>query len=387
MDKKIFKVRLTALTPVHIGAGLKLRKGVDFVVHNGKLHLLSPEKIWKVIGRDQYEPWLKAIENNRQEEFLKALDPSYQRFAALSIPVKFSQQGNVPTDFHRHITSPTRGVYVPGSSIKGTLLTLFIRKKILKKEVSINLSQRGDSRYRNGRKEFNFNDSKIKKAIWGSNPNTSLGRFIRFSDLHAVADFENKTEVHWIRVFNRLHNGWGYKADSLLAECLPVGWQAEGTLTLLPEWYQQNRNFTFRKNQPNLPEANFLHSHKNLVTLIQEQSLSELEKEINELQDEQLNSFNEGSTFINKLMEIKDVIEKGAVVMRVGGHVGWNFTTGGWVRLLDKNQLPDEDKIRKVIQRRDYYNKMLFWPKTRKTTSQGLPLGFVKLELTSIDNQ
>jgi CRISPR type III-A-associated RAMP protein Csm5 len=195
MEKKIFKVRLTALTPVHIGAGLKLRRGVDFVVHNGKLHLLSPEKIWEAIGHGQYESWLKAIEHDRQEEFLRALDPSYQRFASLSIPLKFPPQGHVPSDFHRHITSPTRGAYVPGSSLKGAILTLIVYRNTREGRILIQPFMMGDWKMYNGNKVLIFDDKEIMKKIWGDNPNSSLGRFIRFSDLHAVADSENKTEV------------------------------------------------------------------------------------------------------------------------------------------------------------------------------------------------
>jgi hypothetical protein len=131
-----------------------------------------------------------------------------------------------------------------------------------------------------------------------------------------------------------------------------------------------------------LPEASFLDSKEDLEALIKEQSQEELTEEINDLKDNQLNSFNEGRLFLSELIKIKETLNNGVVVVRLGGHVGWNFTTGGWVKFLDEKQLPDPDfkSLRKTIQRRDYSN-MDFWPKTRKATSHGLPLGFVKLEI------
>lgn len=385
--EKVIRVKLTVLTPVHIGAGQKLRRGVDFVCRNSQVHVLSPEKILQAIGEAQYKAWLSSIEEDRQEEFLQALDPTFQRFAQRTLNGRFSQSGVLPTDFHLHITSPTRGAYIPGSSLKGAVLTLFVRQRILKNEIVIT-PEMLLTRNREG-KRF-FNDKKLMQKIWGPDPNTSLGRFIRFSDFHAAEPNGSATEVQWVRILNKTQRGWAFKDTSLLAECLPAGWQAQGTLTLLPEWLRKNNDYITRENYKRkeedklkpIPPGDFLHSLDVLKSLIRDQTEEEIKNEMDDLKNEDLNNHPVGVVYLKKLESIQKELQEGKVILRVGGHVGWNFTTGGWAKFLDEKQLPDKEfrLLRETIQEKDYSN-MDLWPKTRKMTDKGVPLGFVLLEL------
>ena len=49
------KVRIETLTPVHIGSGNMLFKGMDYVVKGDKLYIIDHRKVLDIIGAERVD--------------------------------------------------------------------------------------------------------------------------------------------------------------------------------------------------------------------------------------------------------------------------------------------------------------------------------------------
>ena len=174
-------IKIETLSQIHIGNGLFLQKGSDFLVDSHSLYVLNMDKLGSVIGTDEanIRGWLDAIDKGCSETFIKTRikDMPYGRFSKRCIAsnVDFDQGQNTLKEYiHDGLGRP----YIPGSSIKGAIRTAIL-STLAKKEITKKLEKEKDQR-------------KWKKIIFGME--SDLLHFISY-DKRGKRDLSPTTDI------------------------------------------------------------------------------------------------------------------------------------------------------------------------------------------------
>jgi CRISPR-associated protein Csm5 len=120
---------LRVLSPLHIGSRDGTLRATDFIVHEGKVHLINEDRFASFLAEhDAVEKFVEACSHGRVqiEGFLEKLSvpvkSALKKITAMSIPTgeaRFQQ-------FKPFIRDGSGQVYLPGSSLKGSLRTAIL---------------------------------------------------------------------------------------------------------------------------------------------------------------------------------------------------------------------------------------------------------------------
>lgn len=371
------KAILTTLTPVHIGNGLTLNKDIDFVVAQGKVGFVDETKILDLIGGiDNVNAWVTAIDKGtpiltwlQQERRLSNIQIG--QIASRMIPLKTGCQSS---QLKTHYRTSMQGVCIPGSSLKGALRTA-IWDSLADKST---LNSMGASDLKNSKGKWA--DGVADKKLFGSTANDKSTRFLKVGDIHFPTA---TTEVHEFQILNKHFNSWRTKTGQQLIECIPAGiatsfeYKLDG---LLLKWNKEK----YPKIWPDRKTSFMNEGNTMFCQLINSFTLDLLDWELKELADEGIEDHRDGTDMLDDLDRVYKTAEScrpNEFVIRVGGHSGWKFTTGAWVR-KEALSISEADlrSIRKTVQRNREYD-MALWPKTRKVSEKGQVFGFVKVSL------
>jgi len=219
---------IEVLTPVHIGSGVKLAEGIDFIKDDFSVHIVSQSEL------------MEYLENN-PDEMDRFINGNY----------KLSSLGKIPEGRKSHIfigrTSEINEFekngfgkpYIPGSSIKGAIRTIFLKKKF--EELSTNAKTELLNEVRNPKKEWASNP--IVEHLFGKSSNENLMRVleifdIKFEnlDLEKVLILsltnENGMSYGWKQLWNRQNTDDYNRASQIIVEALPIGSKGFFTLQL-----------------------------------------------------------------------------------------------------------------------------------------------------------
>lgn len=107
---------LEAVTPVHIGTGVKYNRA-EFVVKNGILHRIALRKLIDMLSGREIDNLTSQLERGSFSigDFLQRTDVEPDDVSVYSLGCK-----TVPTEVREQIKTANR-VYIPGSSIKGAI--------------------------------------------------------------------------------------------------------------------------------------------------------------------------------------------------------------------------------------------------------------------------
>lgn len=209
LDTKTFRIQ--ALTPVFIGAGTNLIKGVDIIEYNGDTFRLDLNKVYqKYIERDP-DGLTSAIEQGDLCNFLDGKNEDIPGLSAQKFNGKCLGQ-----ELMDHVRDGFGNPIIPGSSLKGSLKTALMHslmehnQQIKDRYLSYLKNQKGYPR----RKEWASQElqsalfSKRKSGLKGSNPNFDIGRVVRTTD--AKLNSDDLTIVN-TSVLNITHDGSKWK--------------------------------------------------------------------------------------------------------------------------------------------------------------------------------
>lgn len=384
------KATITTLTPVHIGNGVTYNRDIDFVVDKNKVFFVDPAKVLEVLGgKDYVQQWTQQIlSGSPLLEFLRKnrgipISPEdiSDRSSSLKTP-DFSS-----TQLKEQYRVSLKGACIPGSSIKGSLRTAILNflldDEILDSIRSTDLFEE-KKKWRNNQQTIvrEWNDKIIEQRLFGSTANNKSTRFLKIGDVH----FGNiMTEVYEMKILNLEYDRrtndytWQFKpGQQLLIETIPAG--AVSGFQLSIDRHLLESNIKVHKIKV---RTDFLESEEILCDVVNHCTRSIIEYEIDDWEKERENLNDAGLEMLNQLKELLklfDSISPSEAIIRVGGHSGWNFTTGGWVKSLSKESISTDDYklLRKQIQKKSYDNLDL-WPKTRKINPDGGLFGFVKI--------
>jgi len=198
-DKRTFTV--LPYSPVFIGSGMSMRKGLDFYSSRGKTHLFDHQKIYKHY-LDDIDSLEQALLKGTIESFITEKGHNPTEF------IKQSMTGDVlGLELMQPLTDGFGNPILPGSSLKGSIRTALFANLFesnnLPSSVYENLikGKRGVS-------AKSLETELLSTQKGGKAPNFDIGRALRISD----ASFKyTDIEVFNAVVVNQTNRGYEYK--------------------------------------------------------------------------------------------------------------------------------------------------------------------------------
>ncbi|MGB9665688.1 MAG: type III-A CRISPR-associated RAMP protein Csm5 [Ignavibacteria bacterium] len=356
------------LTPVHIGSGVKLTDGIDFVKDNDSVHIIPQAVLIKYleVNPDERD---RFISGNYKLNSLKRI-PEGRRY---NISMGRTSEIN---EFERNGNGKP---YIPGSSIKGAIRTVLLKKRF--DELDQNKQNELLKKVTSNRKEWAAEP--IVNELLGKDSNKNLMRILEVFD----AEFENLdldkiqilsltndagTSYGWKQLWNKQNITDPNRASQIFCETLPIGSKSYFSLTL----------HSFLLNEPaaistlNFNE-NSLSNIQELVSTINKYSKQKLEKEKEFF--EKLTSPKKLNTVINEIQSLLDKIKKlsnDEFILRISWGSGWKGMTGDYLDQtwlmnfrrkyqLGKINFPIFPKTRRIVIEDDEPKYLTGWVKVK----------------------
>lgn len=360
------RIRLTVLTPLHIGSGKTLSGNSEFLYFRDKkkVAIIDENKVLSVIGPDQITQWINHIEQPQQLNFLEYLrrrktDLEPEDVAQRVLPLIGDLEPKPSQTLKEFIRGGNGQPYIPGSSIKGAIRTAIFGSRMLQQ-------------FRDRKVPINFNTRmpghELTKQIFGRNENDNIMRILQISDFSTAAATK--------AVFSETVNQNGYDLSMKnevmqLIEVLPQGAVADGSLKV-------NQTLLYRKKHDTFSREWGYDLH-GLFRLINQHTSRILDDE-----DEYMSSFDlpEGADeLISEYKRFQGLIKglnEGECIFRMSFGSGYRFMTGHWTAKLLTD--PQYNNLDRSVRRGDrYFDYSL--PKSRKVVMNGVPMGFVKMKI------
>ena len=341
------------LSPVHIGSGVRLVEGWDFIyTQNSKLlKIVSQEELLPTLSKKQIDEFNN--EQRRHDILLKAQSErvyklDYHRGEVL----EFERNGNA-------------NPYIPGSSLKGAIRTaIFVSEYAKQKQDYDELLKEIKE---NEKAKSQWASTPILDKCFGEDPNHNSMRLLMINDVYFSQNAVEVSEVKILSLSNKEATSFNYKNFSLYPEHLKIG--AKGNFTIkIDKFLFENEQ---AKKQLKFPKLTI----ENIAELINAQSKRHLEKEI---------------AFFKKCGKdsLKNVIEfnesllanipksNTEFVLRLAWGSGWKGMTGdyldeNWLKAfkekfrLGKREFPIFPKTRRILFRDNKPMFTLGWIKAR----------------------
>lgn len=267
------KVRLTTLTPLHIGGREGALNPLEYVIFEGRCYVVSESKLSAALQEqgkiDAFYTWFTGRDKPSLRDFLRdhaLLSAGFlRRITAYSSVVS---PARVERDLRPCVRDAFSRPFLPGTGIKGAIRTAFFykvlkdlkaeqRKKILEDFVSSRLQEyRQDPRGQRGLRWFQdrfkqwfaqrleadfFQKFTLREGQRRYDPHTDLFRCLRVTDSTTLDP--NVTRVEEIKIFSA-RSPESPKRWSLYAECIPAGQSFEFEVSvdegMLAEFGQRN---------------------------------------------------------------------------------------------------------------------------------------------------
>ena len=362
-----YKVTAEILTPVHIGNGITLTKDCDFVEFDNSnvISVINENKVYDILGDERMNDWVRVIENKYGLKELLQL--SKQNLLPKDIDSRSIECDTTPVgNFILEQIRTANGNYLlPGSSLKGAIRTAILTKMIHR-------DNEDDSWLQNNRnlvdKKGRFSGNSLIKHFFGENPNYDFLRLLRISDLEYL-----NCSIFKCNTINLRSKDWVFKNDvTQWIESIKPNQEAEFRISIFNNEFLERYKHLIPKEKSKQLEINNLfeiinwHTERmlyNEIAFWEDENASIAEEYISELD----NSYNRVSS-----------LKPNECIIRVGFGGGWDFMTGAWQEQhLTKDQF---ENLIKSLRKPFYFDEYgTIFPKTRKFTSNGIPLGFLKL--------
>ncbi|MEL6194123.1 MAG: type III-A CRISPR-associated RAMP protein Csm5 [Bacteroidota bacterium] len=385
IKKHKMKLKIETLTPIHIGSGRELLAETEYLFFDKerKVVLVDDKKVLDIVGVEHIPKWVAIIE--RGESLLYYLQSRKKGLKPVDIAkriIAVPDQGPKKEQMREQMHDGMGRALLPGSSIKGSIRTAISTSLIEEAGPDINRYIEVKENRRSGKPELKSGQLKtfltypgVKSGVL---PNKDIFRLIRPGDVSF-----HSTEVFRSTNLNKQHKGW--QEDSRLStflECIPKGQVNIMTMTK-PD--QSLLKYLDRKDSRSPFREGFVErftSWENISTIVNAHTTKLLQQEITFWENE---GYSGVGTYLENLRKIMSQLEKlaaGTCIIRVGFGGGVNWMTGGWQEdLMDENKLDIWYRsFRKAAPR-------LAFPKTRKFSPDGQPLGFLKISPIQSDSE
>ncbi|GCD77994.1 type III-A CRISPR-associated RAMP protein Csm5 [Thermaurantimonas aggregans] len=370
--------KVTTLSPIFIGSGISLTPGADYVHFPERkiVAILEPEILFKKFDLDErfIEQWSNALMNleSRQEKAITLRNLLKQKKSNfkpedISETIIPTEEIRLDEEIKKHLRSGNGLLMIPGSSIKGAIRTAFFSESLISIYNStggLNLNSFNILKNNNKPK---YSDRNFNKKIFKNNNDYATHDFFRFlliSDGYAERSIIVKTLSVEVKDDNLS------KRDDLrtFLECIPE----ETEFYIQMKW---NENLFERNKVENNIDRNKNEELLSLLNISKDRTKKLFEKD-KELFFDKTDHYNQES--IEKIEE--SFYDKNSFVLRISGQTGYLNMTGGWQE--DLLSISDQEELALYVRRitdRNTNNNSLPFPKSRRITADGKPLGYIKL--------
>lgn len=363
MSCESYDLRLTTLSPIHIGSG-KSYSCCEFVPAKAK----SKGQIVKIIKRVNLTNYYSSLSDDRKDTFLASLTNSNFELKQFDKKIKkdfvrYQCIDNSRVDFinevQEHIKTSDK-LYIPGSSIKGAIRTA-IFYNLLTEEDMDKIGRDISSNRRNN--SFLSNDL-LKKHFtsgFGNDAQYNIFRFMQVADT-TTTNIPKIEQVLVVMATNKGRKKYYYsKHDKTYLETIGANKKFKSRLTTT---FDSN---IYRKlkleDKSEILDLNYLKD----VLFKFSQDLIYYEMDFADKYDiKYLSKF-------YKTLNKKNTVD--APLLKIGAGSGLMATS--IAMKLKEHDSTYFDRVRKSFSGRSYEFE---FPKSRKVTKQGKPFGWVKLE-------
>ena len=377
-------IQIDTLSQVHVGSGVFLQKGNDFIVvdssEGSDIFVIDTNKLGAIIGTDRQliDTWVTKIERGDAASFIRTRTAGHhpKEFAKRRITnfADFTNtQGTLKECLHDGMGRP----YIPGSSIKGAIRTAVMAtyaKRKGKQELANEM--RPIFQEHNDRRKNRMLDI-VEKGILGSNPNVDLFRFIKVGD----AFFGNNSEISIKQINLNIRQSPKLidKSKQQIVEAIGPDEKSSFSLKIDTPYYNIVRHANHR-DMTGLPELpNEMSDFISLFELINEHTKDLVEKEISFWNEDVDNHIGQ-ENYVANLEDIMEAITScrpNQCVLRLGQAIGWRFITGAWTETLDEELFYDSI-VPLARFNNERYSDYVF-PKSRRIDDESYVFGFLKL--------
>jgi len=340
-------MKIKTLTPVHISSGNKLT-GLDFAVENGRVIVLDTPKLFKALEEKGCD-LLKAVEDlgTRKislKDLVRDFDLKLEDFKRYEAKLV----GNVGSEISEQIKT-NEMPYIPGSSIKGAIRTAILWYAVKNDKSLLDFAINHLKKLVRGQVTSNVlkhADDKLEKKVFGENPREDFMRVVRVTD---SAEF-NSLRVYEIKIL-------GSSVRGVCVECIDENDTA-----------QIEMEVDKRILEVKSIKSDLVRDIDTIAEITREFSLELIKSELNYNYDSRTKSI------------LKEIAKVRGILLRVGWGTGWYSKTIGL--LLETH--PEFEYIRKKLRLGRSPRTGRFYeifPKTRRTTADGKPLGWIKIDI------
>jgi RAMP superfamily len=367
-----YNIRLTVLSPLHIGAGpdkMWLR-GFDFVDSKGKIWILDKNKLFRALEEQHLtDDYIRATGSGKWFEVEKLLNGNIKDLNTVSIKSFEPETSALANDIRTLIRDGNDAPYIPGSSLKGAMISTIFHYI-------------WDSVNPNGYNKH------INKDLLGSF-GESIMRFIRPADVYPDA---TATAIDNVSLFNLYRKGSSWESDfkdsfKISIEHFKTGTSAQFRLSVgdgLGEVIREAGNIVRRPLLPKYYNETIAAPDpaRHLFKIINRCTNNHLNREIDFFEAHDQATDTDLITDQLRALQQQCNTSPDICILRMAGHTGFHSITGDWRFRNHQSTLNQPDPDNKVWSQTTRQREPARY-KSRKIMANGdeILLGFVKLEL------
>lgn len=204
-EKEIYRketLRITTLSPVHIGTGIKFGNW-DFYSGNGYIYVISLDKLIENLTESQQEELTNHIENSKESltNFINNKNMEHLLNDIYLYKIRLTDFSKRIFGIWEEIKHP-QGLYIPASTLKGTIRTAVLysllkenkdkyifdieNNQIVLKDKNGNILAKGlNDKDKNSLQNF------LDKEFFGENQSKDVFKYLKISDSKVINGFNN----------------------------------------------------------------------------------------------------------------------------------------------------------------------------------------------------
>ncbi|MEM4313643.1 MAG: RAMP superfamily CRISPR-associated protein, partial [Thermoplasmata archaeon] len=319
-------IRLEIVSPAHIGVSHEKKLlALDYLVRNSIISTIDWESVFSKLNKDEIKKFSQSIMNDNKIEQTKISYVNKFPYFKEDIPYANGCVFDVKTKINTHLRDGQGRVYMPGSSLKGAIISVYYSNYATKNRNKIS---RGDI-----------------DVVFGSQENSPLRLFeVTDAYFHTGSTKIYPAKIYSLRVsrINDYEGGWKHKKQGStlkfnntdfinLYECFDIGKQGYLRIKFNEELLELNRQQKVSLSNEKIIFDGTNQPIERMFKLINEHTINYLKKELNFFLKFQGERSDNIIKKINVLIElVNQCMKNNCALLHLGSGSGFHGITGDW---------------------------------------------------------